>query len=170
MHTALVGGWTGHLNSIMKTKKYHWYGTMISVALQNANIITTWNFNLILYSTDCYSDTCLPEFLSCAGDARSHKSLYRCKLSHRMCTVTCLMEGQAGDNSVWQYLHLWPSPSLHQLCPGMCGIFQERTRLGEWNRETNLFLYHARSSRLDSPSLFLLNKLRGQEQRIVLMI
>jgi len=51
-------------------------------------------------SLDCYSDTCLPEFLSCAGDARSHKSLYRCKLSHRMCTVTCLMEGQAGDNSV----------------------------------------------------------------------
>jgi len=51
-------------------------------------------------SLDCYSDTCLPEFLSCAGDARTHKSLYRCKLTHRMCTVTCLMEGQAEDSEV----------------------------------------------------------------------
>lgn len=48
----------------------------------------------------CYTQSCLPEFLSCSGLSRTYKALGRCRVSHLICASTCLADVRGGRSLV----------------------------------------------------------------------
>lgn len=48
----------------------------------------------------CYTESCLPEFLNCAALSRSYKSLGRCRVTHRICASSCLVDVREGRSLV----------------------------------------------------------------------